>query len=90
MMGAGRTMSWVRYDSRHAPAQEENWVVGLLEASGERAHSLHQGAIPHTGISRNRGITGVLSKATKLDFHHGRQQPYLILPIEATFFYLRA
>ena len=52
MMGAGRTMSWVRYDSRHAPAQEENWVVGLLEASGERAHSLHQGASISVGRGR--------------------------------------
>ena len=27
----------------------------------------------------------ILSKANKIDFHHGRRQPYLILPLEATF-----
>ena len=28
----------------------------------------------------------ILSKTQKIDFHHGRRQPYLILPPEGTFF----
>ena len=46
----------------------------------------YQKWIPHTGISRNRGITGVYTlKSKQLYFHHGRRQPCLVLPLEATF-----